>query len=315
MASTDVHTLDQEDLSRWRGRSVGIVFQFFQLLPSLTIAENVMLPMDFCNTYPYPRASLRARWTSLHRWVLRIRPTSCRRRSPAANSSAPPLRGPWRMIRPLIVADEPTGNLDSRTAEEVMAVLRAPGDRRKDGGHGDSRAGPRALLCKVDHADGWRNREPRSVAIVMLSPRWRKLRGDIEQAKGRLLMMIIAIAAGVFAVASISTAYTILKREIVRNYLSTNPAAALFYVDVRRSSRYSGGVRAQAGITGAEAAGRLSGRIEVRPNEWLPLLLFVVPDFRDAHISTARLEAGRWPTAPDGIVLERTAVSVANTAH
>ncbi len=126
-------------------------------------------------------------------------------------------------------------------------------------------------------------------------------------------MMVIAIAAGVFAVASISTAYTILKREIVRNYLSTNPAAALIDVDVIEQPLLRG-VRAQGGITGAEAAGRLSGRIEVRPNEWLPLLLFVVPDFREAHISTARLEAGRWPTGPDGIVLERTAVSVANTA-
>ena len=66
---------------------------------------------------------------------------------------------------------------------------------------------------------------------MKLSPRWRKLRGDIEHAKGRLLMMIIAIAVGVFAVASISTAYTILTREIVRNYLSTNPAAALVDVD------------------------------------------------------------------------------------
>src|SRR5579863_3426390 len=52
VASTDVHTLGQEDLSSWRGRSVGIVFQFFQLLPTLSVAENVMLPMDFCNTYP-----------------------------------------------------------------------------------------------------------------------------------------------------------------------------------------------------------------------------------------------------------------------
>src|SRR5271168_1978654 len=52
IASTDVHTLGEEDLASWRGRSVGIVFQFFQLLPTLTVAENVMLPMDFCNTYP-----------------------------------------------------------------------------------------------------------------------------------------------------------------------------------------------------------------------------------------------------------------------
>jgi putative ABC transport system permease protein len=148
---------------------------------------------------------------------------------------------------------------------------------------------------------------------MKLSPRWRKLRGDIEHAKGRLLMMIIAIAVGVFAVASISTAYTILTRETVRNYLSTNPAAALVDVDAI-DQRLLQGVRAQAGITGAEAAGRLTGRIEVRPNEWLPLLLFIVPDFRAARIGTVRLEAGRWPTASNGIILERTAVSVANTA-
>src|ERR1700691_2893890 len=60
VASTEVHALDQESLSTWRGRSVRSVFQFFQLLPSLTVVENVMLPMDFCNTYParerHPRA-------------------------------------------------------------------------------------------------------------------------------------------------------------------------------------------------------------------------------------------------------------------
>jgi putative ABC transport system permease protein len=147
----------------------------------------------------------------------------------------------------------------------------------------------------------------------MLRPRWRKLRGDIEQAKGRLLMMVIAIAVGVFAAASISTAYAILTREIVRNFLSSNPAVALLDVDIIDQT-VLGGVRAQAGITGAEAAGELTGRIEVRPNEWLPLLLFVVPDFRAARISTIRLEAGRWPTAREGFILERTAVSVANTA-
>jgi putative ABC transport system permease protein len=146
----------------------------------------------------------------------------------------------------------------------------------------------------------------------MLSPRWKKLRGDIGQAQGRLLMMVIAIAAGVFAVASISTSYTILKREIARNYLATNPAAALLEVENLDEAALAG-VRAQAGITDAEAAGRLTGRVEVGPNEWLPLLLFVVPNLGAAHISTVRLEAGRWPTAPDGIVLERTAASLANT--
>jgi putative ABC transport system permease protein len=147
---------------------------------------------------------------------------------------------------------------------------------------------------------------------MMLSPRWRKLWGDVDQASGRILMMVIAIAVGVMALSSISTAYTILNREIVRNYLSTNPAAALFDVDLADSSLIEG-VKAQAGVADAEAAGQLTGRIEVRPNQWVPLLLFVVPDFSAARISTVRLDAGRWPTARDGIMLERTAVSVANT--
>ena len=45
----EIHALDQNQLAVWRGRNVGVVFQFFQLLPTLTVAENIMLPMDFCN--------------------------------------------------------------------------------------------------------------------------------------------------------------------------------------------------------------------------------------------------------------------------
>jgi putative ABC transport system permease protein len=147
---------------------------------------------------------------------------------------------------------------------------------------------------------------------VKPSPRWKKLGGDIMQARGRLVMMIIAIAVGVFAVASITTAYTILKREIAHNYLAANPAAALLDVD-HLDDTVLAGVRARPGITGAEAGGQITGRIEVRPHEWLPLLLFVVPDFAAARISTVRLEAGRWPAEPGGIVLERTAMALANT--
>ncbi|MCK4315345.1 MAG: ATP-binding cassette domain-containing protein, partial [Anaerolineae bacterium] len=46
-----VHALSENQLARWRGRNVGVIFQFFQLLPTLTILENVMLPMDFCKVY------------------------------------------------------------------------------------------------------------------------------------------------------------------------------------------------------------------------------------------------------------------------
>src|SRR5512143_2542785 len=51
VAGTPIHTLTEDRLAVWRGRSVGVVFQFFQLLPTLTVVENVMLPMDLCNSF------------------------------------------------------------------------------------------------------------------------------------------------------------------------------------------------------------------------------------------------------------------------
>ena len=55
-----VHTLHEDQRARWRGRNLGVVFQFFQLLPSLTLIENITLAMDFCNTYPLRERKQRA---------------------------------------------------------------------------------------------------------------------------------------------------------------------------------------------------------------------------------------------------------------
>ena len=51
VADTAVHTLSEGQMAVWRGKHVGVIFQFFQLLPTLLLVENVMLPMDFCNVY------------------------------------------------------------------------------------------------------------------------------------------------------------------------------------------------------------------------------------------------------------------------
>jgi putative ABC transport system ATP-binding protein len=119
VASTPVHTLGEDDLCRWRGRSVGIVFQFFQLLPTLTVAENVMLPMDFCNTYPARERRGRA-LALLEQMAIAEQADKL----PAALSGGQQQRAAIaRSLAndpPLIVADEPTGNLDSRTATQVM---------------------------------------------------------------------------------------------------------------------------------------------------------------------------------------------------
>ncbi len=126
-------------------------------------------------------------------------------------------------------------------------------------------------------------------------------------------MMLTAIAAGVFAVAAIATAYAVLSREIDKNYLSANPPEALLEVDHLDDAAVAG-VRRQDGVAWADASGRLWGRIEVQPRQWLPLLLFVVPDFAAQQISTVELKQGRWPDRAGELVIERSAMTLARAS-
>ena len=122
VASTPVHALNQEQLAIWRGRNVGVVFQFFQLLPTLTIAENVVLPMDFCNVYP-PRER-RERAIAL---LEKVGIAEQADKLPAALSGGQQQRAAIARALannpPLIVADEPTGNLDSQTSDAVIQLF------------------------------------------------------------------------------------------------------------------------------------------------------------------------------------------------
>jgi putative ABC transport system ATP-binding protein len=119
VADTGVHALGQEDLASWRGRCVGIVFQFFHLLPTLSVAENVMLPMDFCNTYPS-----RERRTRAMDLLAQMGIADQAEKFPATLSGGQQQRAAIARALandpPLLVADEPTGNLDWRTAQEIM---------------------------------------------------------------------------------------------------------------------------------------------------------------------------------------------------
>jgi putative ABC transport system permease protein len=145
-----------------------------------------------------------------------------------------------------------------------------------------------------------------------VSPRWRKVLGDAAEQRGRLIMMLIAMAVGIFAVGLIATAYAILGRELDAGYLATNPPAALLDVEALDDAAVTG-VRARPGVVWAEAGSRVWGRIEVGPREWLPLLLIVRPTFALQRIGRLDLERGQWPADGGGIALERTAVGLANS--
>ncbi len=119
---TPVHTLTEGAMARWRGKNIGVVFQFFQLLPIISVVENVMLPMDFCRSYPLrerePRAKHLLDLVGLADHAYKL---------PSALSGGQQQRvAIARALAndpPLIIADEPTGNLDSRTAESVFQLF------------------------------------------------------------------------------------------------------------------------------------------------------------------------------------------------
>jgi putative ABC transport system ATP-binding protein len=122
VGGVSLHALSGDRLAAWRGRAVGIVFQFFQLLPTLTVAENVMLPMDFAGTYPASRRRVRAL-----ELLARVGVPEQADKLPTALSGGQQQRvAIARALAndpPLILADEPTGNLDSATGAAVLQLF------------------------------------------------------------------------------------------------------------------------------------------------------------------------------------------------
>lgn len=119
---TPVHELNENRMARWRGKNLGVVFQFFQLLPMISVIENIMLPMDFCRMYT--PAERRKRAMEL---LELVELADHAHKLPTALSGGQQQRvAIARALAndpPVIIADEPTGNLDSKTAESVFALF------------------------------------------------------------------------------------------------------------------------------------------------------------------------------------------------
>jgi ABC-type lipoprotein export system ATPase subunit len=117
-----IYKMSESKRALWRGRNMGVVFQFFQLLPTLTLLENAMLPMDYCNLYPFyerpDRAMELLKLVGLEDQAHKL-PTAV---SSGQQQSAAIARA-LATDPAIILADEPTGNLDSRAADNVLNLF------------------------------------------------------------------------------------------------------------------------------------------------------------------------------------------------
>jgi len=122
VAATPVHELNQEQLAVWRGKNIGIVFQFFQLLPTLTVAENIVLPMDFCNRYP-PRERRQRAIALLEKVGIAEQADKLPADLSGGQQQRAAIARALANDPSLLIADEPTGNLDSQTSDAVMQLF------------------------------------------------------------------------------------------------------------------------------------------------------------------------------------------------
>ena len=115
--------LSEAGLAAWRGRNVGVVFQFFQLLPTLTVAENVMLPMDFCRRRSRPASAATGRIELLERVGIADQADKLPATLSGGQQQRVAIARALANDPPLLLADEPTGNLDSHTADAVLELF------------------------------------------------------------------------------------------------------------------------------------------------------------------------------------------------
>lgn len=152
VGGVDIHKLSEGKMAAWRGKNVGLVFQFFQLLPTLSVAENIMLPMDFCHMYKHRERRERAMYL-LEQMDLAEQANKLPSKLSGGQQQRVAIARALANDPPILVADEPTGNLDSITADSVFRLFHTLVDQDK-------------TILMVTHDDDLVKRIPRVVRLL-----------------------------------------------------------------------------------------------------------------------------------------------------
>lgn len=138
----------------------------------------------------------------------------------------------------------------------------------------------------------------------MIRPRWKKAINDLIRFKFRSLLVIFAVVIGVWGLGSAVTAYSILQKDLRTNFLKTNPPGISIQTAEHIDTNLFDMIRTLPCISEAELRKKITGRIQIAENTWIPLILFVVNDFDDTRIATFTLEEGQYPGL-NQILIER----------
>ena len=152
VADTPVHKLGTEKAAKWRGQTVGVVFQSFELMPTLSVLQNVTLPMDFANRY-----SVRQQRKRAMQLLEQVEIAEHAHKLPSEVSGGQQQRVAIARAMandpPILVADEPTGSLDSVTSDAVVDVFEALVEQGK-------------TVVLVTHDEDIANRAKRKIVLV-----------------------------------------------------------------------------------------------------------------------------------------------------
>ena len=140
---------------------------------------------------------------------------------------------------------------------------------------------------------------------------FRKIWCDLAQRPGRSVLTLVGLVVGLWGVGSVTVAWWVLGQDMSENFLGTNPPSIAVTVDGSASIDLDA-LRDIEGVTGLSLRPQIKGRIEIAPETWLPMVLWVVEDFGAMEVAKVFLETGPLLPAPGGFMMERDGLAFGN---